>query len=78
MSDGYATRGPGHTKFFASDDGKLVMRSLHNDPAWTQPVAHDEAPLPAWKVASLLQDAYDLGRREQQEIVRRAIGAASK
>ncbi|ARB14240.1 hypothetical protein Ccr5_gp022 [Caulobacter phage Ccr5] len=75
MSD---ERGPGHTKFYASEDGKHVMRCLNNDPAWVSPVVHDEAPLPAWKVASMLQDAYNLGKREQQEIIRRAIGASSK
>ncbi|AFU86854.1 hypothetical protein CcrKarma_gp022 [Caulobacter virus Karma] len=54
------------------------MRCLNNDPAWVSPVVHDEAPLPAWKIASMLQDAYNLGKREQQEIIRRALGVPGR
>ncbi|AFU88338.1 hypothetical protein CcrSwift_gp020 [Caulobacter phage CcrSwift] len=54
------------------------MRCLNNDPAWVNPVVHDEAPLPAWKIAVMLQDAYNLGKREQQEIIRRALGVPGR
>lgn len=52
-----------------------ILVQLYNDPAWrTICIPEDEMHLP-WKIASALNEAYERGRKEAFEDLRRLIGA---
>ena len=71
-------RGPGHTKFIANEDGSISRRRW-NDPSWTNRFANPEelkGPLGPERIAYLLARAYQMGRDDQQEIIRSAIGCS--
>lgn len=70
MSD--EPRAPGLTKFYERDG--VLYRRRWNDPAWTNPVVFEQGPFPAWMVANLLNDAFQLGMAEQKRIIRNALG----
>jgi hypothetical protein len=77
MSD--VPRGPGHTKYYEKDG--VLYRRLHNDQGWVNPVdqqqsMHPNVPLSAERIAQLMQEAYERGRREQQLIIQTALGIA--
>jgi hypothetical protein len=67
------TTGPGKTRYVANKDGG-ISKCLWGDPAWTTHLVDAHNPLPARKVASLLQEAYAAGLADQQTIVRRSLG----
>lgn len=64
-------RGPGHTSYIANEDGSISRRRW-NDPAWTNHLVG--ANPSAWKIASLLREAYLDGLRDKAEQFRRVIG----
>jgi hypothetical protein len=71
-------RGPGYTQFIPNDDGSISVRHW-NDPSWTNPLADRESltgGLAASNIAHLLARAYQMGRNDQQEIIRSAIGCS--
>jgi hypothetical protein len=55
-----------------------IKTALYGDPTWkTTLVPKDEVErgLPPWKICSLLNSAYERGRKEAFEDLRRLIGA---
>lgn len=71
-------KGPGHTKFIANEDGSIWRRQW-NDPSWTTRYCDASdlvGALAPDRITRMLADAYEMGRDDQREIVRRAIGAS--
>lgn len=71
--------GPGNTQFIPNDDGSISVRRW-NDPSWTTRFA--EAPNLDGKfapslISHLLARAYEMGRDDQRQIIRNAIGTSS-
>lgn len=64
--------GPGETKYITNDDGSISKRRW-NDPAWTTHLA-DAEPIPAWRVAYLLRQAYLEGWNDRAVSIRNALG----
>jgi hypothetical protein len=66
--------GPGNTYWYANNDGSLSI-CRWNDRGWFSQFARSDEINPD-DVSRMLRDAYKMGLKDQQEIVRRAIGAA--
>lgn len=64
--------GPGETQYIPNDDGSISKRRW-NDPAWTTHLA-DAEPIPAWRVAYLLRQAYLEGWDDRAVSIRNALG----
>lgn len=64
--------GPGETQYIQNDDGSISKRRW-NDPAWTTHLA-DAEPIPAWRVAYLLRQAYLEGWDDRAVSIRNALG----
>ena len=69
-------KGPGCTRWEADDNGGITCIRW-NDPSWRTHFM-DKHELTAWSVASKLKDAYEAGRRDQAELMRRAISYGAK
>lgn len=65
-------RGPGETQYIPNDDGSISCRRW-NDPAWTTHLV-DAEPVPAWRIAYLLRQAYLEGFDDRATLIRSALG----
>jgi hypothetical protein len=66
-----AAKGPGLTRWQANEDGSISCIRW-NDPSWHTAFMDKHSMQPTW-IALKLHDAYEMGRKDQAELMRRAI-----
>lgn len=65
--------GAGNTFWYINDDGEVII-CKYNDAAWCNRTQFNINEMSEWRLLKLIDDAYKIGRSEQQVIIKNALG----